>query len=165
MTQFFKAIFLLTILFIGLLLYYTIKNIRYKFKKRRSGNLLFNKIYEDEKAYIRNRMKSLLADLQEGKIRWLLISSRLFPENQIQITYTEIEREVTIIQHGRNLRGDEQDYLRRQLGVNKYCTQPGKIILSTTLNSKIVTDLIYFLFENIYNQQKVHNIKINISGE
>ncbi len=164
MKQFFKAIFLLAVLFVGLILYYTIKNIRSRFKRQQNGDLLFKKIYEDEKVYLRNKLKSLLIDLQEGKIRWLLVYSRLFPEDQIQITYSLVDQEVNLVQHSRYLSDSEKEYLKH-LGVNKYCTQASKIILSTTLNSKIVTDLIYFLFENIYNQQKVHNIKINISGE
>jgi hypothetical protein len=164
MNQFFKATFLLSVLFIGLILYYTIKNRRSRSKKHQDGDLLFAKIYEDEKVYIRNRLKSLLADLQGGKIRWLLIYSRLFPGDQIQITYSLPDQEVTLVQHNRSLSANEGEYLRH-LGVNKYCTQADKIILSTALNSKIITDLIYFLLENICKQQKAHNIKINISGE
>jgi hypothetical protein len=164
MNQFFKAIFLLSVLFISLMLYYTIKNILSRSRKQRDGDLLFAKIYEDEKTYIRNRLKSLLVELQEGKIRWLLIYSRLFPEDQIQITYSLPDQEVNLVQRGRYLSNGEKEYLRH-LGINKYCTRADKIILSTALNSKIITDLIYYLFENICNQQKAHNIKINISGE
>jgi hypothetical protein len=164
MNQFFKAIFLLSVLFISLMLYYTIKNILSRSRKQRDGDLLFAKIYEDEKTYIRNRLKSLLVELQEGKIRWLLIYSRLFPEDQIQITYSLPDQEVNLVQRSRNLNNGEKEYLRH-LGINKYCTQADKIILSTALNSKIITDLIYYLFENICNQQKAHNIKINVSGE
>jgi hypothetical protein len=164
MNQFFEATFLLSVIFIGLIVYYTIKNRRSRLKKHQAGELLFAKIYEDEKVYIRNRLKALLAGLQEGKIRWLLIYSRLFPEDQIQITYSRLEQAVNLVQRSRSLGDNEREYLRH-LGVNKYCTQTDKIILSTELNSKIITDLIYFLFENICKQHKTHNIKINISGE
>jgi len=125
---------------------------------------VFDKIYEDEKVYVRNRLKMLLADLQAGRIRWLLIYSRLYPGDRIQITYSSLQRELNLIQYSRDLSGDEKEFLR-QLGANKCSAQRGKIILSTPLNSKIVADLIYFLFENIYNHHKVHNIKINFSGE
>jgi hypothetical protein len=164
MNQFFEATFLLSFIFIGLIVYYTIKNRRSRLKRHQEGDLLFAKIYEDEKVYIRNRLKSLLADLQEGKIHWLLIYSRLFPEDQVQITYSLLDQEINLVQRSRSLSNNEKEYLKH-LGVNKYCTQADKIILSTELNSKIITDLIYFLFENICNQHKAHNIKINISGE
>jgi hypothetical protein len=164
MKQFFKTIFILTILFVGLILYYALKNFWFRLRSQRTGNRLFGKIYEDEKAYFRNKLKTLLVNLAEGKIRWLLVYSRLFPEDRIQITYSVIDREVHLVQYSRDLKDEEQEYLRF-LGVTRYHMEQGKIILSATLNSKIITDLVYFLFENIYNQGKVHNLKINISGE
>jgi hypothetical protein len=99
MNQFFKAVGLLSLLFIGLLFYYTLKNFWSRSRKRRSGGLLFSKMYEDEKSYQRNKLKSYLAGMAEGKIRWLLIFSRLFPEDRIQVTYSVPEQGVNLIQH------------------------------------------------------------------
>jgi len=164
MKQFFNAILWLSVLFIGLMLYYTLKFSYVRSRKYRHGKVLFARIYDDEKEYLHNRLKSLLFDLQQGKIRWLLIYSRLFPEDQIELTYSQPDQEVNLIQRNRLLSENERAYLRH-LGVNKYCTQTDKIILSTAPNSKIITDLIYFLLENICKQQRARNIRINISGE
>jgi hypothetical protein len=164
MNQLFKAIYILSVIFIGLLLYYVVKNFWSNSADRRKGRLLFGKIYEDEKIYFRGQIKILLADLARGQVRWLLVYSRLYPEQRIQITYSTLSREVNLMQYCRALNDREQEHLR-YLGMNTYHKEREQVILSATHNSKIITDLVYFLLENIYNQHKAHNLKINRSGE
>jgi len=164
MNQFFNAVIILSILFLGLIVYYVAKNYVFKLRREHRGTLLFDKIYQDEKTYFRNRLKLLLLDLATGKIQWLLVYSRLFPEDRIQITYSSIEQAVQMVQYSRGLNVAEQEYLH-YLGVNRYRREQGRIILLAASNSKIITDLVYFMLEKIYNQKKTHNLKINISGE
>ena len=163
MDQFFKVIFILTLIFVSLMVYYILKNIWSGWNKKRTADQVFKKIYEDEKTYIRNQLKNLLDDLKEGKIQWLLIFSRLFPEDQIQITFSILDSEINIAQRGRYLSEDELEHIRH-LGITKYSTGHSGIVFSTVLNSKIITDLIYFLLETVLNQTKAHNLKIKVSG-
>lgn len=163
MNQFFKAIFILTLLFAGLMVYYIIKNLWSGQRKKQDGDLVFTKIYEDEKVYVRNQLKILLEELREGQIQWLLIFSRLFPEDQIQITYSTLDCEIKILQRGRLLTNEEQEYVRN-LGITSYTTGHSGILLSMVPNSKIITDLVYFMLEKVLNQTRAHNIKIKVSG-
>jgi hypothetical protein len=163
MNQFFTAIFVLTLLFAGLMVYYILKSYSTGRKKKQEGEQVFTKIYEDEKIYVRNRLKKLLEEMREERILWLLIFSNLFPEDQIQITYSTLDGEIKILQHSRSLTDEEQERLRN-LGNSSYTLHHGGTLLSTVPNSKIITDLVYFILEKVFNQVRAHNIKIKVSG-
>ena len=55
--------------------------------------------------------------------------------------------------------------LLNNLGAESYHILNEINVTSAPLNSKIITDIIYFIFEDILNNKPVQNLKILTSGE
>jgi hypothetical protein len=51
------------------------------------------------------------------------------------------------------------------MGVGGYTTIDEINTISVPLNAKIITDVVYFIFEEIYNLTPAKNLKVLISGE
>jgi hypothetical protein len=94
---------------------------------------------------------------------WILISSRLYPQIKVEITINLGESNLNIKTRLRRLRQAELAILK-ELGIiySEYKDEINIIIVP--VNSKIVTDIIYFCLEKIGGQGKARNIKISTPG-
>jgi hypothetical protein len=163
MKNFFTVILLVTVSVVVFIVYYTSKNLyaRYRQKQLQSG--IQKKRYEDEKKYIRFYLRALLNDLKTGKLQWILIFSRLNPETKIELIYNSINNMVQIQHRMRELTSMEIDDLKN-LGLHSSDNKNDLFSLSVSLNSTIVTDVVYYLLEKIGEQQYAKNIKLVSSG-
>ncbi len=163
MENLFTVIVLTTTSVILFSMYYLFRGLRRKYEKRRIEERIWNKTYEDEKAYIRNYLRILLGKLKLGELSWILISSRLYPHDKLEITINPPDGSLLVKTRFRQLTEAELEILKK-IGV--ISTQYGAEINSLYLpiNTKIVTDIIYYCFEKIGKQGRARNIKISTSG-
>ena len=143
MKNFFSAIVLIAAGIIIFSIYYASKNLYFRYKERIIKSEIQKKRYEDEKKYIRNYIKSLLFDLESGKRSWIIISSRLNPEAKLELIYNSMNESIQIQHRIRNVSRDEFGILKN-LGLRTYDINNDLFSMNVSLNSKIVTDIIYF---------------------
>ena len=163
MTNFFTVIVIIAVSIFIFIIYYTSKNLYYRYKQRILKSKIQKKRYEDEKKYIRYYLKSLLSDLESGKLRWILISSRLYPEVKLELIYNSIDKTIQIQHRIRNVSSEELNMLKN-LGLQTYDIKNDLFCFNVLLNSKIVTDIVYFVLEQVSKQTYAHNIKVVTSG-
>ncbi len=163
MTNFFTVIVIIAVSIFIIIIYYTSKNLYYRYKQRILKSKIQKKRYEDEKKYIRYYLKSLLSDLESGKLRWILISSRLYPEAKLELIYNSIDKTIQIKHRIRNVSSEELNMLKN-LGLQTYNIKSDLFYFNVSLNSKIVTDIVYFVLEQVSKQTYAHNIKVVTSG-
>jgi hypothetical protein len=163
MNNFFTVIVIIAVSIFIFVIYYTSKNLYYRYKQRILKSKIQKKRYEDEKKYIRYYLKSLLSDLESGKLRWILISSRLYPEVKLELIYNSIDKTIQIQHRIRNVSSEELHMLKN-LGLQTYDIKNDLFCVNVLLNSKIVTDVVYFVLEQVSKQTYAHNIKVVTSG-
>jgi hypothetical protein len=163
MKNFFTVILILAVSIFIFAIYYTSKSLYIRYKLRSLNSEIQKKRYEDEKKYIRNYIRKLLNDLKSGKLRWILISSRLYPESKLELIYNSFKKNIQIQHRIRNISSEELKALKN-LGLKDYKINNDLYCIDVSLNSKIVTDIIYFIFERLNGQKNAHNIKIVTSG-
>jgi len=163
MKQFFTAILIISLAGLIILGYYALKNYNKKLKDSKLKQRLFIKYYDDEKTFIRNYFRFLLSLLEKGDIQWIVVSSRRYPWEKIEITYSVINQHVEITDRVDPLDTLQQSDLK-QLGLKSYTAKEDLQVLSSSVNPKIVTDLVYYLLESVHNQKKALNMKVTISG-
>jgi len=163
MKNFFAVVLLVTVSIIILIIYYTSKNFYLRYKERVVKLRSVKKSYEDEKKYIRQYIRKILGDLQTGERNWILISSRLYPETKIELTYNFIEQCLQIKHRIRAIDNEEMNVLKN-LGLQTYNINNDLFCINVSLNSVIVTDIVYFLLERIGEQGNAQHIKIVTSG-
>ncbi|MCK4754893.1 MAG: hypothetical protein KAS58_06645 [Calditrichia bacterium] len=163
MNNFFTVIVIIAVSIFIFVIYYTSKNLYYRYKQRILKSRIQKKRYEDEKKYIRYYLKSLLSDLESGKLRWILISSRLYPEVKLELIYNSIDKTIQIQHRIRNVSSEELNMLKN-LGLQTYDIKNDLFCFNVLLNSKIVTDIVYFVLEQVSKQTYAHNIKVVTSG-
>jgi hypothetical protein len=163
MKNFFTVILLSAVSILLFAVYYMSKSIIHKFKTLRLRERLRKKSYEDEKNYTRNYLRDLIKQLESGNLHWILINSRLHPEVKIEIIYDSVETDIKI--QNRNLKVNEHKlkYLK-ELGMLGFITKRELNCFSMPVNSKIVTDIVYYILEELCDQQYAHNLKIVTSG-
>ena len=163
MKNFFTAIVLIPIAGLTFAGYYLIRNIARTRLSRTIEERIKIKSYEDEKYYLKDFLRSSMLNLKAGYFSWVLVYSRLYPLHKAQVTFISLNQEIQILNRGRNLVNEEKRQVMK-LGANSYERKGDKHIIHTPINSKIITDIIYYLFEVIYDQKRTLNLKIVISG-
>jgi hypothetical protein len=163
MKNFFAVVFLTTVSIIILIIYYTSKNLYCRYKARVLKLRSEKKSYDNEKIYIRQLIRGMLLDLQSGERNWILISSHLYPETKIELTYNFMDKCIQIKHRIRNVENEEL-ILLKNLGSQTYSINNDLFCINVSLNSTIVTDIVYFLLEHIGKQGNAKNIKIVTSG-
>ncbi len=161
--------FFLTIVLISaasgiLILYYFLKQLIEKKKQRQKLGLIRKKLYEDDRALLQSRMRSLVSELKTGRLQWIVLSSRADKESKLEITYSLINDKIEIKDRARNRNRAEIENLSK-LGAETYLTRDEINLTSAPLNSKIITDIIYFIIEEIFNTKPAQNLKILTSGK
>ena len=163
MKNFFTVILLVAVSIGVFIIYYTTKNLYARYRQKQIQSGIKKKRYEDEKKYIRIYLRTLLNDLETGKLQWILIFSRLIPETKIELIYNPINNMVQIQHRMRELTSTEIDDLKN-LGLHSSDKINDLFSLSASRNSTIVTDIVYYLLEKIGEQQSAKNIKLVTSG-
>jgi hypothetical protein len=163
MKQFFTAILIISLAGLIMVGYYALKGYSKRHKDNKLKQRLSNKYYDDEKTFIRNYFRFLLAQLKRGEIQWIMVSSRRYPWEKIEVTYSVINQHIELKDRGERLNTPQQSELK-QLGLKSYTAQEDVQVLTSSVNPKIVTDLIYYLLEIVHNQKKALNIKVITSG-
>ncbi len=163
MDNFFAVIIITASATLCFLLYYAGKNYFYRRLIDKKRKIVWRKLYEDEKRYTGSYLRSLVKDLQENKIQWVLIYSRLYPEARLEIAVSPFGANIEISGRMSKASGQVSGKLK-SLGIIGTFNSDELVGYRVPFNSKIVTDCIYFLFESILNQKKLHNLKIIASG-
>lgn len=163
MENFFTVIVIIAISVTVFIVYYTGKNVYLRYRQRRVQSEIEKKRYEDEKKYLRNYIRTLLKDLESGKLNWILVFSRLDPETKLELIYNSLNSMIQIQHRIRKVNNVELNNLKK-LGLKSFDSQNGLYSISVTQNSTIVTDIIYFLLEQVGDQKHARNIKVVTSG-
>ena len=163
MKNFFAVIVIIAVSVFIFVIYYTSKSLYFRYKERVIKAEIHKKRYEDEKKYVRYYIRSLLNELESGKLSWILISSRLYPEVKLELIYNSLDKSIQIQHRIRNISNEEYSMLKN-LGLQRYDINNDLFSITVSLNSKIVTDIIYFVLEQISEQRNAQNIKVVTSG-
>jgi len=163
MKNFFSVILIIAVSVFIFALYYFGKSFYLKYKERINNSEIQKKRYENEKKYIRNHIRHLLNELENGKISWILISSCLYPEIKLEVIYNSLKKSIQIRHRMRNVNPDELRSLKK-LGLQTVDINNDLFCINVSLNSTIVTDIVYFILEHINDQKYALNIKVVTSG-
>ena len=101
--------------------------------------------------------------LKTGDLGWILISSRLYPHDKIELTINPSVNDLLVKTRVRKINAAEIQVLKK-MGLNSSIFRDEINSLTMPVNTKIVTDIIYYCFEEIGEQDNVHNIKVITSG-
>ena len=101
--------------------------------------------------------------LKTGDLSWILISSRLYPHDKLEITINPSVNDLLVKTRLRKLNAAEINVLKK-MGLRSFFYRNEINSFTMPVNTKIVTDIIYYCLEEIGEQDNVHNIKINTSG-
>lgn len=163
MQNFFMVIEILAASVFIFVTYYAGKNIYSRYQQSRIQSNIEKKKYEDEKKYIRQYIRKLLKDLEDGKLHWIQIFSRLNPENKLELIYNSISRMIQIQHRIKNI-GDTEINKLRKLGLKSVDRNNELYSFNMAQNSTIVTDVVYFLLEHSDRVKHAQNIKVVTSG-
>jgi hypothetical protein len=87
----------------------------------------------------------------------------LYPEAKLELIYNSLEKSIQIQHRIRNVSHEELSRLKI-LGLHRYDVKNDLFCFNVSLNSKIVTDIVYFVLEEIHEQTNAQNIKVVTSG-
>jgi hypothetical protein len=163
MKNLFAVIVIIAVSIFIFVIYYTSKSLYFRYKERVIKAEIQKKRYEDEKKYIRFYIRSLLKDLESGRLSWILVSSRLYPEIKLELIYNSLNKFIQIQHRIRDISKEEYRVLKN-LGLQRYDINNNLFCIYVSLNSKIVTDIVYFILEQISEQRNAQNIKVVTSG-
>jgi hypothetical protein len=163
MKNFFTVIIIIAVSILILLTYYAAKNVYFRYNRKRIKSEIEKKRYEDEKRYLYFYIRSLLKDLKAGRLQWILIFSRIYPDAKIEVIYNSMKDMMQIQHRIRNV-SDRELFDLRRLGMHSCETGNDLSCFHVSNNSKIVTDIVYFFLEQLGQQIRAHNIKVITSG-
>lgn len=164
MRSLFLTIILISTAATVLILYYSVRQYVEKRKYRQKLSLIRKKLYEDDRIFLQSKMRRLIPDLKSGHLRWMIVSSKSVKERKLEITYSSINDDIEIKDRARH-RNNSEIKILTSLGAESYHILNDINVTSMPLNSKIISDIIYFIFEDIFNNKPAHNLKILTSGE
>lgn len=144
-------------------LYYSAKRLHRIHQKRKTREKINQKIYEDERTYVKNYLRVLLDKLRTGELAWILIYSRLYPHDKLEITLNPSDRDLMVKARLREINAAEILALKK-MGLKSFFYRDDVNSFTMPVNTKIVTDISYFCLEEIGEQDNAHNIKIITSG-
>jgi hypothetical protein len=161
--------FFLTLVFISMavgtiILYYLVKYNYVRRKRIRLYKRIRKKMFDDERSYAQSRLRHQLNLLHSGEIMWILLTAGRNKDISVELTYSTVNDDIEI----RFRNGGE--YLNatgiiKKLGAYQCDYQQGLNIIRSPVNAKIVSDILYFVFEHIFNYKPVVNLHLKTSGE
>ncbi len=159
MKNLFTVFILIAVSVLLFISYYTGKNFFYKNRAKKIKNKIREKRHNDERTYIRNYLRIQIQNLESGKVCWVLIYSRLHPGQKVEIIFEPVERALQIQTRTRKINFWEMEKIKK-LGMSRYFIREDLYCFTIPVNSKIVTDIIYYILEEIYNQKCAQNFKV-----
>jgi hypothetical protein len=163
MTNFFTVIVIIAVSVFIFISYYASKNLYSRYRQKQLASEVKKKKYEDEKKHIRIYIRSLLKDLETGKLYWILIFSGMNPQVKLELIYNSITNLIQIQHHIHSLSPAEINKLKK-MGLHSFDFKYETYCFNVSQNSTIVTDVIYFLLEHAGKQKQAQNIKVVTSG-
>lgn len=163
MSNFFQALITVVIAGFIIAIYYIGKNIFRNLQIKKQAEKVWQKIYVDEKNKFRSYLRFLLTLLTESKIQWIVIWSKIVPEQKLEIIYNTNSGRAEIHLDKTEIGSPVLNGIK-STGSGWKIGREGSFILYCTPNAKILADLIYLVFEQIFNQSRFRNIKIALSG-
>ena len=163
MENLFTAFVVIAISVLFYSVYYSARRVHRARQKSKTRKKIHQKIYEDERSYLKSYLRVLLDKLKIGDLAWILISSRLYPHDQFEITINPSVIELLVKTRIRKINEAEIQDLKK-MGLKSFFYHDELNSFTMPVNSKIVTDIIYYCLEEIGEQNNAHNIKIITSG-
>ena len=163
MTNFFLASGLILCISLLIISYYWTKQLITNRRDNKLKVLIQRKHHTDEKEYLRNFISYHLPLLIENKIQWIMIWSKSDPKFKTEITYNPINSKV-------NIKAGKIDTLEKhnaellEIGVKEFETTYENSTFKLMPNAKIITDVIYYVFEEIHQLSGFFNHKIITSS-
>ena len=159
MKNLFAVFVLIAVSVLFFISYYTGKNIFYKNRAKKINSKIRKKRHGDEKAYIRNYLRTQIKKLESGRVHWILIYSRLHPEQKVEIIFDSLEGALQAQVRSCKINSWEMEQIKK-LGMSCYFLREDLSCFNMPVNSKIITDIIYYILEEIYNQKSAQNFKV-----
>ena len=163
MRQFFLALGLIGTFTVIIILSYVIKYRIDARKKRNISGLIKKKMYQDDRLMLQSRLRHVLPDLESGRINWIVLSVRNDQRIRIELTYNLLNREVEIRDHTEGF-GEEHIAEVKKLGAKNYSNDGLINLIGASLNPKIISDIIYYIIEDINQIRSTVNFKLSDSG-
>ena len=101
--------------------------------------------------------------MKSGKLVWFQVFSLLHPETKLEVIFNSIDNMIHIQHRIRKVTGIEIKKLKN-LGLKSHYRINGLFCFCVSLNSTIVTDVLYFLLEEVGEQIQARNLKVITSG-
>ena len=164
MNNFFLTFGLILAASIFIISYYWIKQLFRNQQNKKLKKSIQKKLHIDEKEYLKNYFSYHLPSLIENEIQWIMIWSKSNSSFKSEITYNPIISKI-------NIKADKIESLEnhnkelQKIGVSEFETNHENSIFNLLPNSKIITDIIYYIFEYIYQLKEFTNHKIVTSAE
>jgi len=163
MTKFFFAAGLILGISVLIISYYWIKQLVKNYRDNKLKVLIQKKHLADEKEYLRNYISFHLQQLINNDIQWMMIWSKSNSIFKTELTYSPIDSKINIKSEKINSLNDHKLKLSK-IGVTEYITNHENSLFKIIPNAKIVTDIIYYIFEDIYHFKIFSNHKIITSA-
>lgn len=163
MIKFFLAASLILLISLVIFSYYWTKQFVKNARNKKLHTILKKKYRIDEKEYLRDFISYHLPLLVENDIQWISIWSKLNSNYKAEITYNAI---ISKVQIGTGyvfpIEKYEDDLSR--IGVSEFSTTKNGTSFKMNVNAKIIADVLYFIFKNIYKLKEFSNHKIVLSS-
>jgi len=156
MSKFYDTIIIITVFVFILYLIYTVKWIIKRRQTKLAMIRLREKDYADNREYNRSRIFSLLQKLRENRILWVEILSLKHPGRRLSLNCTSASGHVSLSFEGSHSDRDLEDEIRELVADKVFVERNKHTHILLPFNSKIVTDVVYFLFEEFFSRQNVY---------
>lgn len=163
MIKFFLAASLILLISLLIFSYYWTKQFVKNNRDKKLKTILQKKYRADEKEYLRNFISYHLPLLIENDIQWISIWSKLNSNYKAEITYNSIISKVQI-GAGNISSLEEYEYDLSRIGVSEFWITNNGSNFKMNANAKIIADVLYFIFKNIYKLKEFSNHKIVLSS-
>lgn len=163
MQQFFLAVGIIGLVTILIILYYVLKYIYSARKDSIISEQIKSKMYQDDRLMLQSRLRHKLPDLQSGKINWIVLSARNDQRIRIELTYNQINDKIEIRDRS-DAFNEEHIQSVKKLGAENCHTDGGVNLICASPNPKIISDVIYFLIEDVNHIRTAINFKLSDSG-
>lgn len=163
MTRFFLAAGLILSISVLIISYYWIKQLVKNNQDNKLKVLIQKKYLADEKEYLRNYISFQLKQLINNDIQWIMIWSKSNSVFKTELTYSPIDSKINIKSEKIKSLEDHKSELSK-IGVTEYITNHENSVFKIMPNAKIITDILYYIFENIYHLKVFSNHKIITSA-
>lgn len=163
MNKFFLASGLILGISILIISYYWTKQLIKNRKDSERKVLIQRKYYTDEKEYLRNFISYHLPLLIDNDIQWILIWSKSNSIFKTELTYNQMNSKINI-KSGRIDSLEKHSANLLEIGVSEFETTYDNSTFKVMPNAKIITDILYYLFEKIHLLKGFSNHKMVTSA-